>query len=162
MTRRSRWVVALPLAFTVTGCALASPLTADAVRLARASSNAAIAARDTATLGALLSPAYHMITSRNAQATGRDGAVRQWAQQFAAHADVSYVRTPKSIRLYQPWEMAHEDGEWVGRWREEDGLVEIRGAYVAKWRRSGGRWLLEGEIFTPLTCSGSAYCTRQP
>jgi len=150
----------LPLALA--GCFLQAPLTADAVRLARSNSNAAIAARDTATLRSLLSPAYHLVTSRNVHNSGRDEAVRQWASQFANQRDVSYVRTTKSVRVYTPWEMAHEDGEWVGRWTEADGPVEIRGAYTAKWRRTGGLWLLEAEVFTPLSCSGSAYCTRQP
>lgn len=152
----------LALAMALSGCFLQAPLTADAVRLARASSNAAIAARDTATLRALVAPAYVLVTSRDARASGRDEAVRQWALQFAAHADVSYVRTTKAVRVYAPWEMAHEDGDWVGRWKEADGPVEIRGAYAAKWRRTGGLWLLEAEVFTPLSCTGSAYCTRPP
>jgi ketosteroid isomerase-like protein len=161
-TRCSLRALAPMLALGLAGCFLQGTLTAESVRLARTTSNTAIAARDTATLRSLLAPSYHLVTSRNVHNSGRDEAVRQWAQQFATLRDVSYVRTTKSVRVYTPWEMAHEDGEWVGRWTEADGPVEIRGAYTAKWRRTGGLWLLEAEVFTPLSCSGSAYCTRQP
>ena len=139
-----------------------APLTAGAVRAARARSNAAIAARDTATLVALVSLSYHSVTSRNAHTNGRDGALVSWRQQFASHADVSYVRTPGSVRVFAPWQMAEEVGTWVGRWREPDGAVAIRGSYTAKWRRIDGQWLLEAEVFTPRSCSGSVYCTTEP
>ena len=44
----------------------------------------------------------------------------------------------------------------------KDGRVTIRGRYSAKWRRTDGVWLLEAEVFTPLSCRGSSYCTRPP
>jgi len=138
------------------------PLSERAVREARAASNAAIARRDTAALAAMVSASYHSVSSRDVHTQGRDGVLRTWVAQFAAHGDVSYVRTPATVRIYAPWEMAEERGEWVGRWTEADGRVEVRGSYTAKWRRTGGRWLLEAEVFTPLTCRGSAYCTRSP
>lgn len=142
--------------------AQSAPLTQAAVRGARARSNAAIAARDTATLVALVAPSYHSVTSRNAHTDGRDGALVSWRQQFASHADVSYVRTPTSVRIFAPWQMAEEVGMWVGRWRESDGAVVIRGSYTAKWRRTDGVWLLEAEVFTPTTCTGSVYCKTEP
>ena len=142
--------------------AQSAPMTQAAVRAARARSNAAIAARDTATLVALVSPSYHSVTSRNAHTNGRDGALVSWRQQFGAHADVSYVRTPGSVRVFAPWQMAEEVGTWVGRWREADGAVAIRGSYTAKWRRIDGQWLLEAEVFTPSSCGGSAYCAKAP
>lgn len=138
------------------------PLTEAAVRAARAASNAAIARRDTIALEAMVSALYHSVSSRNAHTNGRAEVRRQWNQQFTAHADVSYVRTPTAVRLFAPWEMAEETGTWVGRWTEPDGRVEIRGGYAAKWRRINGRWLLEAEVFTPRWCTGSAYCTRPP
>lgn len=110
----------------------------------------------------MVSPSYHSVSSRNAHTNGRDGAQAQWRAQFTAHADVSYVRTPSSVRLFAPWAMAAESGTWVGRWAEPDGRVEIRGTYTAKWRRVDGVWLLEAEVFTPESCTGSAYCSSPP
>jgi len=140
----------------------AAPLTETAVRAARARSNAAIANRDTATLIRLASPSYHSVSSRNAHTNGRDEVGGQWRGQFTAHLDVSYVRTPTAVRVFAPWEMAEETGAWVGYWTEHDGRVEIRGTYTAKWRRIDGAWLLEAEVFTPQSCTGSKYCTTPP
>lgn len=140
----------------------ASPLTAAAVRAARARSNAAIAHRDTATLVALSSPSYHGVSSRSVHTNGRDGVATQWRTQFTPHADVSYVRTPITVRVFTPWQMAEENGAWVGRWSEPDGRVVIRGTYAAKWRRIDGVWLLEAEVFTPRSCRGAKYCDMVP
>ncbi len=140
----------------------AAPLTAAAVRAARKRSNVAIAQRDTATLVALSSSSYHSVSSRNAHTNGRDGVAAQWRAQFAAHADVNYVRTPITVRVFTPWQMAEETGAWVGRWSEPDGRVVIRGTYTAKWRRINGAWLLEAEVFTPRSCRGSTYCDTVP
>jgi len=142
--------------------AQSAPLTSAAVRAVRAASNAAIAARDTITLASLVTPSYHSVSSRNAHSSGRGGEGERWRQQFTVHPDVSYVRTPVTIRLFAPWQMAEESGTWVGRWTEADGHVEIRGGYVAKWRRIEGRWLLEAEVFTPTSCRGSMYCATAP
>jgi ketosteroid isomerase-like protein len=152
----------LPLAMPIVMWAQSAPLSAAGVRAARAASNAAIAARDTIALASLVTPSYHSVSSRNAHSNGRAGEGERWRQQFSAHPDVSYVRTPVTIRLFVPWQMAEETGAWVGRWSEADGRVEIRGGYVAKWRRIDGRWLLEAEVFTPTSCRGSAYCTASP
>ncbi len=110
----------------------------------------------------MASPSYHAVSSRNAHTNGRDGVAAQWRAQFTAHPDVSYVRTPASVRLFTPWQMAEENGTWVGRWTEPDGRVDIRGTYTAKWRRLDGTWLLEAEVFTPRSCAGSSYCDRPP
>ena len=139
-----------------------APLTAAAVRAARARSNAAIAAHDTAGLVALASTSYHSVSSRNVHTNGRSGVGAQYGGTFAALPDVLYVRTPQEVRVYAPWAMADERGTWVGTWTEPDGRVTIRGHYTAKWRRIDGVWLLEAEVFTPLTCRGSSYCTRPP
>ena len=164
MRRCARWIA---LAVTVTPALLLAqpmpaPLTAAAVRAARARSNAAIAARDTATLAALASNSYHSVSSRNVHTNGRAGVGAQYAGHFAAHPDVSFVRTPQEVRVYSPWQMADERGTWVGTWTEPDGRVTIRGRYSAKWRRMNGVWLLEAEVFTPGSCTGSAYCRAAP
>ena len=155
-------IVALSALVPVTPRAQSAPLTQAAVRAARARSNQAIAARDTATLVALVSPSYHSVSSRNAHTNGRDGTLATWRQQFASHADVSYVRTPTAVCIFAPWQMAEEVGMWTGRWREADGPLEISGSYIAKWRRIDGQWLLEAEVFTPRMCRGSLYCTKEP
>ena len=138
---RCAWWIALAVTVTpalVPAQPMPAPLTAVAIRAARARSNAAIAARDTATLAALASNSYHSVSSRNVHTNGRAGIGTQYAGQFAAHPDVSFVRTPQEVRVYTPWQMADERGTWVGTWTEPDGRVTIRGRYSAKWRRIDG------------------------
>ncbi|MBL0170325.1 MAG: nuclear transport factor 2 family protein [Gemmatimonadaceae bacterium] len=147
---------------SVSAQSVGAPLTAAAVRAARARSNNAIAVHDTATLVALASPSYHSVSSRNVHTDGRAEVGAQYGAQFAALPDVRYVRTPQAVRVYAPWAMADERGTWVGTWTEPDGPVVIRGNYSAKWRRIDGAWLLEAEVFTPLSCRGSSYCTKTP
>ena len=60
------------------------------------------------------------------------------------------------------WAAASERGEWVGRWTEPDGKLEIGGTYQAQWRKVDGRWLIQGELFVPTHCKGSKYCNQRP
>jgi hypothetical protein len=47
--------------------------------------------------------------------------------------------------------MAQEHGRWRGSINAIDGLLEVTGVYAAKWHNTAEGWLLEVEIFTPLT-----------
>jgi hypothetical protein len=58
--------------------------------------------------------------------------------------------------------VASERGEWIGRWTEPDGSLTIGGTYLAQWRKIGGRWLIQGELYVPSHCRGSKYCSRRP
>src|SRR4051794_31775081 len=128
------------------------------IRAQRAAFNAAIAKHDASAIGAFLSADYQLVSSRNSQAHGVDENVRQWTEIFAKQPGVTYVRTPTSVRIYGPWAMAEETGRWIGQWRAVDGPVEVRGTFVAKWRKTNGRWLLTAEVFTPSYCRGGAAC----
>lgn len=56
-----------------------------------------------------------------------------------------YRRSPREVRVNQPW-----------------GLAEELGVYAAKWQRAeGGEWLLQAEVFTTLDCRGpESGCVR--
>lgn len=135
---------------------------ADEIRRLRESSNAAIARHDTAGIGATLAEDVIVVTSRSERSIGRAANVASFAAQFAARPDVTYRRTPREVRVYAPWGMASEAGEWSGGWSEPDGKVSIAGRYFAKWRKVGGQWLVESETYVPERCDGSAYCRRVP
>ena len=53
-------------------------------------------------------------------------------------------------------------GEWTGRWTEPDGVVQVRGTYLAQWRKVNGTWLIQAEVFVPTACTGSTYCAAHP
>jgi ketosteroid isomerase-like protein len=127
---------------------------AAAVRLARTRFNAAIAARDTAAIRALLLASYHIVTGRSTQRHGVAAALDQWATAFR-DTSVRYVRTTRAVDTNEAWGLAQEVGSWVGRVTAADGVAESSGVYAAKWQRTaGGQWRLQAETFTTLRCTG--------
>ncbi len=128
------------------------------IREARARSNRAIAAHDLPGIAAAWMDDVHIVSSTSAHATGRDPNLQRMAQQFARRPDTVYVRQPTAVDVYPPWNVAAERGEWVGRWIEPDGALEIGGTYLAQWRKVDGRWLIQAELFVPIRCHGSRYC----
>jgi uncharacterized protein (TIGR02246 family) len=132
------------------------------IRDARARSNAAIAARDPEAIAQLWMDDVHVTASTSAQTNGRAANRERMAQQFARRPDTVYVRKPIAIDVHQPWAVAAERGEWIGRWTEPDGLMEIGGTYLVQWRKIGGRWLIQSELYVPTQCKGSSYCGQRP
>lgn len=132
------------------------------IRAARARSNAAIAAHDVAGIARHWLDDVHIVTSTGAQGTGREANGDRMAQQFARRPDTVYVRTPTTVDVFEAWQVASERGEWTGRWTEPDGVVDIRGTYLAKWRKVDGTWRIQTEVFVPTSCRGSKYCAAHP
>jgi ketosteroid isomerase-like protein len=132
------------------------------IRRLRESSNTAIARHDTAGFGAILAPNFSIVRSTSEHSAGRDEEVRGIAEAFRARPDVVYRRTPDEVRIFAPWDMASERGQWTGTWTAADGAVRIEGSYFAKWRRVNGSWRVETETFVPERCTGGAYCRTPP
>jgi ketosteroid isomerase-like protein len=133
-----------------------------AIRAARAQSNQAIAAHDIAGISRHWMPDVHIVTSTSAQGSGKVVNGQRMADQFSRRPDTVYVRTPTAVDVFAAWGVASERGEWTGRWTEPDGLVQIRGTYLAQWRKVSGTWLIQAEVFVPTACTGSTYCTARP
>ena len=132
------------------------------IRETRARSNAAIAARDLDGIAAPWMADVHVVSSTSAQTAGSHGNRQRMAQQFKNRPDTVYVRRPATVDVFAPWNVASERGEWVGRWTEPDGKVEIGGTYQAQWRKIDDRWLIQAELYVPTYCRGSDYCRRRP
>ncbi len=133
------------------------------IRIERNRSNDAIVKKDTATLASIWTDDYHIVSSRNAESSGRDANRERFAKEFATRHDLIYIRTPETIEVFQPWNMAAENGSWVGRWTDEKGSsIEISGTYHAKWHKINGNWMIRAEIFTPLKCKGGDFCGQSP
>ena len=128
------------------------------IRSQREKSNNAIAAKDTAGIAAIWSSDYHIISSRNAETSGRRANAERFATEFAAKPDVVYVRTPGEIKVFAKWKMASEFGTWVGHWTEDGKQVELKGTYYAKWHKLQCEWKIRAEIFVPLSCTGGTIC----
>ncbi|HEV7427799.1 MAG TPA: nuclear transport factor 2 family protein [Thermoanaerobaculia bacterium] len=122
-----------------------------AIRAARASINDAITRRDAGAIGAFFLPSYHVVTARSMQRNGREDSVRSWAEAFARDRSVTHVGTPDEIHVNEGWGMAEEHGRWTGMLVANDGPMELAGVYAAKWQYTPEGWLLQAEIFTPIT-----------
>lgn len=132
------------------------------IRDTRAQSNAAIENHDVPGIAKFWMDDIHITTSTSAQASGWAANGSRMAEQFKRRPDTIYVRTPSTIDVFAAWAVASERGEWVGRWTESDGAVEIRGTYLAQWRKIKGRWLIQSELYVPTRCTGGKYCAKRP
>lgn len=132
------------------------------IRNVRNLSNDAIARHDSVTIGNYWTEDFHVISSRNAEIAGREANRQVFIREFNTKKKVVYVRTPGQINIFLDWNMAAETGNWIGRWQEPDGMVNLSGTYYAKWHKINGVWKIRAEIFTPLSCSGSTFCNQSP
>jgi ketosteroid isomerase-like protein len=122
-----------------------------AIRAARVAINEAIARREPEAIGAFLLPSYHVVTARSLQRNGREDSVRSWAETFARDCSVAHEGVPDEIHVNEDWGMAEEHGRWSGMLTAKDGPIEIAGRYAAKWQCTAEGWMLQAEIFTPIT-----------
>lgn len=132
------------------------------ISAARARSNAAIAVHDTAAIAREWMPDLHVVTSTGSQTADAHANAAAMQAVFARRPDTKWVRSPVKIQVFDAWQVASEEGEWVGTWTDPDGPVRISGTYLAQWRQVDGRWRIQAELFVPVRCEGGAYCTRHP
>ena len=123
----------------------------EAIRAARAAFNDAITRRDLQSIAAFLLPTYHVVTARSMHRNGREESVNSWADMFERDSTATYGRTPDEIHVNDEWGMAEEHGRWTGTLMANDGPMKLTGVYAAKWHNTAQGWLLQAEIFTPLT-----------
>ncbi|MBS1543338.1 MAG: nuclear transport factor 2 family protein [Bacteroidetes bacterium] len=132
------------------------------IRAARTELNKAIAAHDTVTLAKYWTDDYNIVSSRNSHRTGKALNIRFFTEEFDAKPDVVYIRNTDKIEVFEPWNMAAENGHWEGTWTENGSPIKLTGSYYAKWHKVGGQWLIRAEIFVPLSCSGGELCSKSP
>jgi ketosteroid isomerase-like protein len=131
-----------------------------AIRAARQAYNAAIARGDADAVAALLADNYVSVSSVGAQNHGREEARANYAD--IAKLGWSIVRTPGDVRVHEAWGAAQELGEWVVK-RQRPTVATVRGVYAAKWLRTAqGEWRVQAEVFTALSCEGSAAACAPP
>lgn len=112
----------------------------NAIRAARTACNDAIANHDVDAIASFLLPSYVVVTARNAIRHSRDESIASWLEIFKT--EVTFVRTTSSVAVNEALGQAQEVGDWSGG--------GMSGVYAAKWVREGGRWLVQGEMFTEV------------
>ena len=124
-----------------------------AIRARRAAFNRAIADGDATAIAPILARDCIMVTGTDsAVIAGCNAQVKIWQREFAAgksgsSARLIYVRTPDIITLSPLEPIALEQGAWQG---SANGTPAASGLYTAKWRETGGQWVIELEIFVTL------------
>ncbi|MDF0489776.1 nuclear transport factor 2 family protein [Sphingomonas sp. H39-1-10] len=119
-----------------------------AIRLRRAAFNRALAEGDLAAIGPLLAIDAVLVTGTDsAVLNGRKAQLAAWRREFAAAPRTVYTRTPETIVASPVEPIAFEHGRWQG---VVAGVTNASGAYTAKWRETGGLWVIEAEIYLTL------------
>ena len=152
----------IALAVIFAGGAYAQSADEMAIRAAREVSNRAIAAHDLDGVASVWLPEYSSVTSANVQSSGREAARARFAQNFATRPDITYVRSPTAITVNTEWGHAGENGAFTGGWTQDGEAIKIGGIYLAKWKKTGGRWMILAEVFVQTSCSGKSYCAKAP
>jgi ketosteroid isomerase-like protein len=120
------------------------------IRLARESSNQAIAQHDVDGIVSFLDQEYVITISSGVIENGRETAAESWAGHFADFPDVVYVRTPEEVTISSSNPLAIENGTWLGTMTTPDGALERGGQYTAAWRKTDGEWKIYSELFVVL------------
>lgn len=128
------------------------------IRQQRAISNQAIARHDTSAMATAWLNDIHVTTSRSTTLAGKQANLRAFQTEFTTKQGLVYVRSPKTIEVFQTWNMAAEQGTWTGTWIVNGTAIRIGGSYYAKWHKYGGTWKIRAEVFTPASCEGGEYC----
>lgn len=120
---------------------------ADAVRARRKLTNKLIAAHDAARLRPFFASDVKVIVGDGDLILGADAVLQAFAAQFADPAFVAYVRETEDVALDAAGGRAAERGAWTGRWKDH----EMRGTYLAVWRKVTGQWVIESELYVTLS-----------
>jgi ketosteroid isomerase-like protein len=120
-----------------------------AIRLRRAAFNRALAEEDLAAIGQFLTNDVVLVAGTDsALLSGRKAQLLAWKREFADPDRTVYVRIPAQIEISAVAPIAMEYGKWQGV--TLSGARLASGTYSAKWRKAGGDWMLEAEIYLTL------------
>ena len=149
--RKALWILAVLLlgACRTTQSSSSSP-DEIAIRASRSRLNEALAKREFAAMNEEVVDNV-IITGPVWRTVGRDQLLHTYSGLVSKRPDLVWTREPQAVRINARWPFASETGEWYESWREEGVLTELRGTYSALWRKVKGRWLLDAEVFVPLS-----------
>lgn len=120
-----------------------------AIRLRRAAFNRAIADADLGAIGPFLTTNAVLVAGTDsALLSGRKAQLLTWKREFASANRTIYARLPREIEVSTVAPIALEHGKWHGN--TLSGTELASGTYTAKWRKVGGEWMIEAEIYLTL------------
>jgi hypothetical protein len=115
--------------------------------------NRAVDERNTAPFAKVWLPDVH-ITSGSGEVLSNDRTkhVKRFVAMFADPSFAGGRREPTSIEVSDDGMRAAEHGEWTWRFRHADGLQDSQGTYLVMWRKAGGEWRIQSELYIMLRC----------
>ena len=134
---------------------VSAPSDAQAIRNARALSNRAGAAHDTAAFGAALRPDVQLTRGDSRLVNGRAAYLAALAADWAADSTLVFERSPQQVDVATDRARGAERGTWTGTRRSSAGVTTLRGTYLAHWRREPVGWTIQAEVFVLLGCDGA-------
>jgi ketosteroid isomerase-like protein len=157
LTRLTSFAVVLIASCAPMTLALSADSDESVIRDARRQMSEALAAREFAVIEQHITSNVS-ITGPVWRTVGREQVIQAYSRLMTRRPDLAWTYEAQEIRFNRDWPVASESGTWRETWSEPDGLTDLRGSYMALWRRMDGRWLLDAQVFIPLTCTGSSYC----
>ena len=130
------------------------------IRCVRQDLDLAFQRHDAKRVAALATSDCHFIAP-SIHVDGSDALQRFDESLFLKRTDVTLLHHPNRIVVNEDWDVASEQGDWIERWTEKDGITELRGTYLAMWKRDGGKWREYSETIVPETCNGGSYCHQK-
>ncbi len=131
------------------------------IRSLRTESNSAIQARDVTAFGQTMLPDIEVTRGSGPHVSGRDSVLASVAVQFNDAAFLGYIRNTERIQVSTSGLLAAENGHWIGRFQQPDGIQILMGVYLAMWRKTAVGWKIRSELFVSLGCTGSAACGKK-
>ena len=147
----------LILVSTPVFCQTTTSSSAEQIRSVRQDIDKAFQRHDTKQLATLVSSDCHF-TAPSVHIDGSDALERFHASLFLRRPDVILTHRPNRVVVNEDWDVASEQGDWIERWTEKDGVTELRGTYLTMWKRDGVDWREYSETIVPEICTGSSYC----
>jgi len=135
----------------------AEPASEAQIRDARKQYDASIAQRDFAALSKLATHEVQM-TGAALRSTGIASLQEALKKLVEKRPDVALKCDVETIEVNETWNVAAERGRWRETWTQQGSPVDLRGSYLAMWKRIDGKWLLDAWLFVPQSCQGDSYC----
>jgi uncharacterized protein (TIGR02246 family) len=133
---------------------------ADQIRSVRQEIDDAFQRHDATQLATLVTSDCHF-TAPSVHTDGADALERSHKSLFKRRPDLILTHHANRIVVNEDWDLGSEQGDWIERWTDKDGVTELRGAYLTMWKRDGGHWREYSETIVPETCTGSSYCQQR-
>ena len=124
------------------------------IKALRAASNRAIASHDIEAFLPYFAEDAAFVWSNGTSAAGKAQLKANFARDFADPAFVTYDRAPESLSISDTGLRAVEHGTWSALKREPRGETRYGGDYLAHWAKTPQGWLIQGEVYVKLRCSG--------